>query len=115
MYLHEIKKYIHWQLQEEEEEEVEEQTEADEEVVKKPAEEEEEDNKLSDKQAASPRAGSPSQDDHIEKGQREQVEWLYAGERGLKCHTVKEIDYIQGEGFKVSYCKREWLYTRRGV
>lgn len=67
-------------LQEEEEEEEEgglEQTETSEEVVKKP--EEEEDNKLID---SSPRADSPSQEDHLEKGQLEQVGDWVEGEGG---------------------------------
>lgn len=66
-------------LQEEEEEEEEgglEQTESSEEVVKKA---EEEDNKLID---SSPRADSPSQEDHIEKGQLEQVGDWEEGDEG---------------------------------
>lgn len=66
-------------LQEEEEEEEEgglEQTESSEEVVKKA---EEEDNKLID---SSPRADSPSQEDHLEKGQLEQVGDWEEGDEG---------------------------------
>lgn len=108
-------------LQEEEEEEEEgglEQTESSEEVVKKA---EEEDNKLID---SSPRADSPSQEDHIEKGQLEQVGDWEEGWRGSDSpyfvsfiiNNWADCKYLIYSFINVTiFVDTEWLTDKFGV